>query len=95
MNGLLTALGGIIGILSLVCWIIILIDAFKNEVWKGIVGFLCGLYLLYYAVAEFQHEKKWLIVIGWLIGGFVGGALINMGILAGAMGASSSAPLTP
>jgi uncharacterized membrane protein YjjB (DUF3815 family) len=56
---------------GLVCGIIILIDAFKNAVWKGLVSILCGLYFLYYAIAEFQHEKKWTIVGGALAGGIL------------------------
>ncbi len=64
--GLVASLGG------LVCWVILLIDAFKSAVWKGFVGLLCGLYLLYFAFTEFNHEKKWLI-----IGGCFGGAIIG------------------
>ena len=72
--GLLFILAG------LVCWVIILVDAFRNEVWKGVLGLFCGLYLLYYAITEFEHDNKWLIVIGFLAGGFVGGALMQIGI---------------
>ena len=55
-----------------VAHIIILIDAFKDEVWKGFVGLFCSLYLLYYAFIEFDHDKKWLIVGLWLGGGTLG-----------------------
>jgi hypothetical protein len=65
----------LLSIVSFVCGIIILIDAFKNEVWKGIVGLLCGLYLLYYAFAEYESEKKTLIVAGWLIPSIISGVL--------------------
>jgi hypothetical protein len=68
--GLVASLGG------LVCWIIILIDAFKNAVWKGLVGLLCGLYLLYYAITEFEHDKKWMIIGGGFAGSFIG-AIFN------------------
>lgn len=65
---------GIVGvILSVGCMLIILIDAFQDEIWKGVVGFFCGLYLLYYAIVEFSHEQKWLIVLGWLLGSALGG----------------------
>lgn len=64
-----------IGLIGLVCWLIILIDAFKDEIWKGIVGLLCGLYLLYYAIVEFDHERKWLIVLGWLFAGGIAAAI--------------------
>jgi hypothetical protein len=72
INGILTVLGYVASVSAFVCWLIILLDAFKKEVWKGIVGLLCGLYLLYYAIAEFEHEKKWLIVLLWLLGLFFG-----------------------
>lgn len=90
MSGLLMGLGGLLWIASLVCTIIILIDAFKNEVWKGIVGLICGLYLLYYAFAEFEHEKKWLIVLGSLLGGVIGSVFYVMG--GGMMVANMPAP---
>ena len=64
--GLVCALGG------LACSIIILISAFKDAVWKGLVSILCGIYFLYYAFAEFDHEKKWTIVAGSLLGGGLG-----------------------
>ena len=62
-----------LSLLGLVCAIIILIDAFKDAIWKGLVGLLCGLYLLYYAFVEFDHEHKWLIILGWLLG--IGGGI--------------------
>lgn len=64
-------LGIIFNLIALGCALIILIDAFKDAIWKGLVSiFCCGLYLLYYAFAEFDHPKKWQIIGGWL-GGIV------------------------
>ena len=45
------------------CTIYILVEAFKDEIWKGIVGLLCGLYLLYFAVFEWEHDWKWTILL--------------------------------
>jgi hypothetical protein len=45
----------IANVAALVFAIIVLIDAFEDEIWKGFVGILCGLYLLYYAFVEFEH----------------------------------------
>lgn len=84
MTIVLMALGGILFLVSFVCSIIILIDAFQNEIWKGIVYLLCGLYALYYTFVEFDHENKWLIIAGALGGSIVGAILFVMG---GAMGA--------
>jgi len=54
---------GTLLLVHLVCFIIILIDAFKNNVWKGAGCLLCSLYALYYAFAEFEHERKWTVVL--------------------------------
>lgn len=66
-----------VGIISLICWIIILIDAFQDQIWKGIVGLICGLYLFYYAVTEFEHDHKVLIIIGCFGGVLIANFLID------------------
>jgi hypothetical protein len=67
---MLLSLGG------MVCGIIILIEAFKSAVWKGILCLVtCGLYMLYFAFAEFTHDKKWMIIGGWLGAGILSGIL--------------------
>jgi hypothetical protein len=79
MGVLFTLLGGIFVIASIVCSIMVLIDAFRNEAWKGILGFVCGLYLLYYAFTEYQGNNKMIIILGMLLGGLVGGGLRGLG----------------
>lgn len=64
-----TLIQGLLALVSFGCWLCILIDAFRNEIWKGVLGLLCGLYLLYYALFEFQHEQKLAIVLLALFGG--------------------------
>jgi len=79
--GTLLAIGGVVCIIaSVVCWFMILINAFQDEVWKGLLFFFCGLYALYYAIVEFDHENKWQIVLGNLVGGAIGGILVSAGI---------------
>lgn len=85
MGVVFTLLGAVFIIASIVCSIIVLIDAFRNEAWKGILGFFCGLYLLYYAFAEYQGDNKLMIILGMLVGGLVGGGLMGLG---GAMSAA-------
>lgn len=58
----------VFGLAGLVASIIILIEAFKDEIWKGIVCLLCGLYMLYFMLFDFEHEHKWLLVILSLFG---------------------------
>ena len=64
MAFVLLGLMGLLWLISAVCTIITLIGAFQDEVWKGILSLLCGFYWLYFIFAEFQHEKKGLILLG-------------------------------
>jgi hypothetical protein len=78
MNILLTLLGAAFGIGGFVCGIIILIEAFKDEVWKGFVCLLCGFYMLWYAFTDFEHDNKWGVVLGWLFGSVIASGLFNL-----------------
>lgn len=78
MNILLTLLGAAFGIGGFVCGIIILIEAFKDEVWKGFVCLLCGFYTLWYAFTDFEHDNKWGVVLGWLFGSIIASGLFNL-----------------
>ena len=73
---LLNVLGGLFTLVGFVCSIIVLIAAFKDEIWKGVVGLLCGLYLLYYAIFEYGGDNKGL-VLGGLVLGMIGGGLLR------------------
>lgn len=79
MGTLFTILAFAFFVLAFVCWVIIVIDAFQNEIWKGVVYILCGFYALYYALVEFDHEKKWLIVAGVILGNIAGYVFLFMG----------------
>lgn len=82
--GALGILGWLFSLVGFVCSIIIVIDAFKNEVWKGILCFFCIFYLLYYAFVEYQASNKWLIIGLCILGYALGGGLMATSIL-GAM----------
>jgi hypothetical protein len=76
---MIALLAGILSIVALVCWIIVVIDAFKDSVLKGLATvFCCGLYWLYYAFFEFQHQNKWAIVLGGIIANIASGVLWQM-----------------
>jgi len=62
----------ILGLASIGCSIFILVEMFKDEIWKGFVGLFCWLYFLYYALFEFDHDWKWPLVLVAVFGG--GGA---------------------
>ncbi|MEP6755531.1 MAG: hypothetical protein ABJA67_08530 [Chthonomonadales bacterium] len=76
---MLVALGGLLYLVSFGCGIFILIDAFKNEVWKGILCIVCGFYALYYALVEFEHEYKWQIIAADILCAIGGIALMAAG----------------
>ncbi|HRF59872.1 MAG TPA: hypothetical protein PLH94_08170 [Fimbriimonadaceae bacterium] len=66
---MLTLLAALVGIVSFVCWLVIVIDAFKDSILKGLLCLLCGLYYLWYAFFDFEHDNKWLIVLVSIFGG--------------------------
>lgn len=66
-----------LSLIGFVCGLIILIHAFQNAIWKGLLCLLTGgLFMLYYAFAEFQHEKKALILLGWFLPNILSLALL-------------------
>ncbi len=78
LHSLFTIVGMGLAAVHLVCWIVLLIDAFTNSVWKGLVGlFCCELYLMYYAFAEYRSENKLMVLLGYFGGMFLGGALLE------------------
>jgi len=78
MEAIKLILAVLFGIAGLIGSVIILIDAFKDAIWKGIVCLLCGLYFLYYALVEFEHENKWLIVLLSIGGGAIAAGISRM-----------------
>lgn len=76
-----TILAVISALTSLGCFIVILIDAFDDEIWKGLLGLLFNLYLLYYAIFEFEHEKKWAVVITWILSAIGTGVFMYLSAL--------------
>jgi len=69
---ILCALGG------LIAWVIILIDAFNDAWWKAVAFFLCGFYAFFYSIFEFDHDRKWEIVILAWAGFALSGGLLRL-----------------
>lgn len=65
-------LGIAFGLASLWAWVAIMMEAFEDEVWKGVLCLAVPIYCLYYGVAEFDHEKKWVVVLTYLLAGPLG-----------------------
>lgn len=78
MSIIYTLLGVLFSLAGLVCWIGILVDAFKDSIWKGFLGLLCGLYLIYYALVDFEHDNKLLIVIVAFFGSTIGAGFMSL-----------------
>ena len=75
MASILSIVGLLCGLAAFGCWLMIIIDAFKNEVLQGILSLCVPFYILYYAFAKFEHEKKGIIIAVWLLGGIINAGL--------------------
>jgi hypothetical protein len=54
----------VLGVVSLVCWIMVLIPIFKDNVGLGILGIICGLFAFIYGwikVKEYNIQKVMLV----------------------------------
>lgn len=78
MDTLFMLLGVVAYIVSVVGSIIILIDAFKNEIWKGVLSLLCGIYFLIYMFTEFESEHKWAVIACTFLGSIAGFVFMSM-----------------
>ena len=70
MEVVLLLVAVVFSLVSLVCNIIILVDAFKSSVGEGFMCLCVPCYILYYMFAKFEHPQKALIIAG-SIGGSV------------------------
>ncbi len=59
-------------LVGFVCWLIVLIHAFGNSVWKGLIALFCAIYWVFYAIVEFEHRYKWAIVLLAILCGGLG-----------------------
>jgi hypothetical protein len=63
--------------LSVVCWILVLVQMFKQSVGKGILGLICGLYAFIWGWMNSNLGLKNIMLL-WtaaIILGFIGGAI--------------------
>ena len=79
-------LGGLLYLVTLVCSIIILIAAFKESVGQGFLCLCIPFWILYFAFAKFEHEKKTIILGVWLGSAIIGAALYGAGAGSALMG---------
>ena len=72
-----SSLGGLAGLVSLVCWVMILIRLFEREgTGKGILGVICGIYTFFWgwqnaatldadATAKGESPKYRTVMLAW------------------------------
>ncbi|MEQ1823084.1 MAG: hypothetical protein ABL949_11280 [Fimbriimonadaceae bacterium] len=78
MNIFLVILAVLFALGGLGAFIFVLVEMFQDEVWKGVLGLLCGFYWLYYAIVEFDHDWKWVIILVGLGGNGIAAGLLRM-----------------
>ena len=67
-------------------YIMILVDAFQDAIWKGILMLIpCvgGLFWLYYVIWEYESDYKFGIVVLAIFGNGIGWTLIHRGLAGG------------
>lgn len=82
---MLAIIGLVCVLVSAVCGLIILIGAFQEDVTQGLLCLCVPFYILYFAFARYENEKKGLIIAIWLGGAIIGNILqiVGGGLAAG------------
>lgn len=62
-------------IVSLACYVVILLAAFQSGLKQGFFCLFCSCYMIYFALAEYDHEWKWAIIGGWLCSGAIAASM--------------------
>jgi hypothetical protein len=79
MRQLLFAISGVFDLIGFIAALFIIVDAFQDELWKGLLSICCCFYLMYYGLCEFDHPYKWPIVLTTI--GCPGIGLIFVGLI--------------
>ncbi len=67
---LVSVFGLLLQLLSVACFVPVLVHAFSRSVGTGFMVLLLPFYTLYYGFSQFDHRHKGLVLAGWL-GAFV------------------------
>jgi hypothetical protein len=83
MGMIFRLLGGLTGIVSLVCFVMVLIKLFQRKgVLHGILGLICSIYTFIWGWMHVDENENRNVMLAWT-GSFVLGIVFN--IIAGAM----------
>lgn len=58
---------GLAGIVSLVCWIMVLIKIFKENIGLGILGIFCGIFTFVYGWVKVSQYNIKNVMMAWTI----------------------------
>lgn len=67
MATLMGVLMGLAGIVSLVCWIMVLIKIFKENIGLGILGIFCGIFTFVYGWVKVSQYNIKNVMMAWTI----------------------------
>jgi hypothetical protein len=80
MGIVFVGLGCVLLLIAAICQIMVLVKLFQTEgVGKGILGLICGLYLLIWGFMNAGKLDLMKFMVGWLVGGILGGILLGIG----------------
>lgn len=65
-----TVFGLLLQLLSVVCFVPVLVHAFSRSVGTGVMVLMLPFYGVYYGFSQYDHRHKGLVLAGWL-GAFV------------------------
>jgi hypothetical protein len=70
LGTILMGVGGLFGLVGFICWIILIINAFKTDTTQGILSLCLFPYAIYWGFAKFAHPKK-MMIVGGMLGGYI------------------------
>jgi hypothetical protein len=82
MGALMGLILTVSGIVSLVCWIMVLIKIFKDNVGLGILGVICGLFAFIYGWVKVKEYDCKNVMVAW-------SAAMVVSIIANALGGAA------
>lgn len=76
---ILYELGWLASNIALICWVVILFCAFKDEMWKGVLALVCIFYLIYYGFTELKHPQRKPLAVSLVAGAIIGRVCFLLG----------------
>ena len=84
MTAIIGGLLGLVGLASLVCWIMVLIKIFKDNVGLGVLGIFCWLFTFIYGWVKAKEYQVRKVMMAWTVL-IVAGAILYVVFFAAAV----------